>query len=281
MITAPVLLNGSRHPGHHPASGLDEYRGKVTDFLVKGESGKPMSGIYQCDQSSVSYLKWERAEGALLNPEAWFTPEAVGDVWSSISDFSKSTYATGAQDFGKLLPVAMTMPSKETKPWLRFEGKVAIVTGGASGLGRCYALALARLGAAVVVNDLQDPADTVEEIRRAGGQAIAVAASVLQADTIIKQALWIYGHIDILINNAGFLRDKSFTNMDEKTWQAVIDVHLNGTYEMTSSVWPLFVRQSHGRIVNTSSTSGIYGNFGQANYSAAVSLFEIFLPLNF
>ena len=211
----------------------------------------------------------------MLNPDINFIPDAVKDVWTTVADFSRSRYSCGPQDFTRLLLKARAKAGNTTAPWLRFDGKVAIVTGGALGLGRCYSIALAKLGAALVVNDLQDPASTVDEIRRAGGKAIAALGSVLQAHAIVNQALQVYGQVDIVINNAGFLRDKSFANMEEKTWQAVIDVHLNGTFAMTNAVWPHFVRQGYGRIVNTSSTSGIYGNFGQSNYSTAVSLLQI------
>jgi multifunctional beta-oxidation protein len=133
-------------------------------------------------------------------------------------------------------------------------------------------LAFAKLGASVVVNDRADPKPVVDEIHGDGGEATGVIASVEDGATlIVETALHKYGHLDVLINNAGFVRDKSFVNMDEALWDSIIGVHLNGTYQMTKAVWPHFVRQRHGIIVNTTSTSGIYGNFGQANYSTAVS----------
>lgn len=126
------------------------------------------------------------------------------------------------------------------------------------------------MGASVVVNDRADPQNVVDEIQRNGGIAFPVMASVERGDFIVQKAMEKYGHIDILVNNAGFVRDKSFANMDDNLWTSVLDVHLDGTYRMTKAVWPHFMRQRHGSIVNTTSTSGIYGNFGQANYSAAV-----------
>ena len=139
-------------------------------------------------------------------------------------------------------------------------------------LGRCYALAFARLGASVVVNDRENPQAVVDTIRRSGGEATAVVASVEDGAHIVQKALDIYGHIDILVNNAGFVRDKAFVNMDQPLWESILNVHLTGTYQMTKAVWPHFVQQEHGCIVNTTSTSGIYGNFGQSNYSTAVSI---------
>ena len=164
------------------------------------------------------------------------------------------------------------------------DGKVAIVTGAGGGLGRSHALLLAKEGAAVVVNDLGGARDgtgsgnsmadaVVDEIKAAGGKAAANYGSVTDAEAgeaMVKTALDNFGRVDILINNAGILRDKSFKNMDDSMWDAVIDVHLRGTYLVTKAVWKQLLAQAEGgRIINTSSTSGLIGNFGQANYGAA------------
>ena len=163
-----------------------------------------------------------------------------------------------------------------------FEGKVVVITGAGGGLGKAHALEFASRGAKVVVNDLGgagdgtgsgDAADqVVGEIRAAGGEAIANKASVATmegAQSIIDDAVNAFGTVDILVNNAGILRDKSFKNMDMKDWDIVMDVHLNGTGYVTRAAWPIMYEKNYGRIVFTSSTSGIYGNFGQANYGAA------------
>lgn len=139
-------------------------------------------------------------------------------------------------------------------------------------LGRSYALLFAKLGASVVVNDLMNPDDVVQEIQKTGGKAVGNKASAEEGETVVKAAIDAFGRIDILINNAGILRDKAFANMDDDQWDQVIAVHLRGTYKTTKAAWPYFLKQKYGRIVNTTSTSGIYGNFGQANYAAAVSL---------
>lgn len=162
------------------------------------------------------------------------------------------------------------------------DGKVAIVTGAGNGLGRSHAILLAKHGARVVVNDLGgsldgtgsgDAADAVvEEIRAAGGQAIANKASVADRDgakSIIEDAVNEWGTVDIVVNNAGILRDKSFKNMTLDEWDIVINVHLNGTAYVTHYAWPIMYEKNYGRVVFTSSTSGIFGSFGQANYGAA------------
>ena len=163
-----------------------------------------------------------------------------------------------------------------------FEDKVVIVTGAGNGLGRSHALAFAERGAKVVVNDLggsvhgdgaSDAADAVvEEIKSAGGAAIANKASVADRDgakSIVDDALAAFGTIDIVVNNAGILRDKSFKNMTLDEFDLVIDVHLRGSAYVTKFAWPVMYDKNWGRVVFTSSTSGIFGNFGQANYGAA------------
>jgi NAD(P)-dependent dehydrogenase (short-subunit alcohol dehydrogenase family) len=162
---------------------------------------------------------------------------------------------------------------------IRFDNQVAIVTGAGLGLGRSHAVGLAARGAKVVVNDLGGPdgnsetADgVVEEIRAAGGEAIANGANVANYDEVeamVKQTMDTWGRVDILVNNAGILRDKSFAKMPLDDFQAVINVHLNGTFNCTKAVWGIMREQNYGRIVMTTSSSGLYGNFGQTNYGAA------------
>ncbi len=157
---------------------------------------------------------------------------------------------------------------------MSIEGRVAIVTGAGSGLGRQHALFLARKGARVVVNDLaQSAADGVAaEIKKAGGEALAFAASVTDESAVAAmaaRAIGKWGRIDILVNNAGILRDKSFGKMTLEDFRAVLEVHLMGAVICTKAVWETMREQRHGRIVMTTSSSGLYGNFGQANYGAA------------
>jgi NAD(P)-dependent dehydrogenase (short-subunit alcohol dehydrogenase family) len=154
------------------------------------------------------------------------------------------------------------------------DNRVAIVTGSGGGLGRSHALFLARHGAKVVVNDLVQQAadDVAAEITAAGGQAIAIAASVTDEAAVaamVAQVVEQWGRVDILVNNAGILRDKSFAKMTIADFRLVVDVHLMGAAICTKAVWDAMRAQGHGRIVMTTSSSGLYGNFGQANYGAA------------
>jgi NAD(P)-dependent dehydrogenase (short-subunit alcohol dehydrogenase family) len=153
-----------------------------------------------------------------------------------------------------------------------FKGRVAIVTGAGGGLGRCHALALAARGARVVVNDLGSAQAVVDEITAAGGQALASQASVTDmgmVQAMVDEAVATWGRVDILVNNAGILRDKSFAKMDLADFRLVMDVHLMGAVHCCKAVWPHMVAQQYGRIVMTTSSSGLYGNFGQSNYGAA------------
>lgn len=164
-----------------------------------------------------------------------------------------------------------------------FKGRVAIVTGAGGGLGKQHALALAARGAKVLVNDLGGDVHgvggsvsaaqaVVDEIRAAGGEAMANGASVTDFEAVkamVQQAVDAWGRVDILVNNAGILRDKSFAKMELADFKLVMDVHVMGAVHCTKAVWPLMQAQNYGRIVMTTSSSGLYGNFGQANYGAA------------
>ncbi|MER0630278.1 SDR family NAD(P)-dependent oxidoreductase [Pseudomonas aeruginosa] len=166
---------------------------------------------------------------------------------------------------------------------IRFDGRVAIVTGAGNGLGRSHALGLAARGAKVVINDLGGARDgsgassaaaeaVVEEIRAAGGEAFANGANVANYEEVhamVEQARAQWGRVDILVNNAGILRDTTFANGSLVDFWKVVDVHLGGTVNCTKAVWELMREQNYGRVVFTSSASGLYGNFGQANYGTA------------
>ena len=166
---------------------------------------------------------------------------------------------------------------------ISFENQVAIVTGAGGGLGKQHALELGRRGAKVVVNDLGGGVDgeggsgsaaqhVAQQIRDNGGEAIASGANVTNLEEVqamVDATMSEWGRIDILVNNAGILRDKTFVKMELENWHAVIAVHLTGSVNATKCVWPIMVAQQYGRIVMTTSTSGLFGNFGQSNYGAA------------
>jgi len=156
---------------------------------------------------------------------------------------------------------------------ISFDGRVAIVTGAGGGLGREHALALAQRGAKVIVNDLGPGAEAVaQEIQAAGGEALASIGSVTDFEAVqatVQLAMDTWGRVDILVNNAGILRDKSFTKMDLADFKLVVDVHLMGAVNCCKAVWDIMRDQKYGRIVNTTSSSGLFGNFGQSNYGAA------------
>ncbi|HON39729.1 MAG TPA: SDR family oxidoreductase [Deltaproteobacteria bacterium] len=164
-----------------------------------------------------------------------------------------------------------------------FTGRVAIVTGAGAGLGRCHALELAKRGAKVVINDLGGARDgvgsdssaankVVEEIKALGGEAVPNydnVASVEGGANIVKTAVDAFGKVDILINNAGILRDKSFTKMEEENWDAVMNVHLKGAYCVSRPAFEVMRANNYGRIIMTTSGAGLFGNFGQSNYASA------------
>jgi len=166
---------------------------------------------------------------------------------------------------------------------IRFDGRVAIVTGAGNGLGKCHAISLAERGAKVVVNDLGGARDgsggssdaakaVVAEIEAAGGEAIANGANVAdmeQVQAMVNEAMEKWGRVDILVNNAGVLRDKSFSKVEIEDFNFVLDVHLMGSVNCSKAVWSIMREQGFGRIAMTTSSSGMYGNFGQTNYGAA------------
>ena len=177
----------------------------------------------------------------------------------------------------------MSEPKSEPKSELGYDGKVVIITGAGGGLGRQHALLMASRGALVVINDLGGAVDgsgsdkgaaerVVDEIKAAGGEAVADTNSVATPEggtAIVQTALDAYGRVDVVINNAGILRDKAFHNMEPDLMNPVLDVHLKGAFHVTQPAWVVMREQGYGRIVSTSSAAGVFGNFGQTNYGAA------------
>ncbi|RJP94967.1 MAG: SDR family NAD(P)-dependent oxidoreductase [Desulfobacteraceae bacterium] len=211
--------------------------------------------------------------GDPITIQIWKTGDEQA-IWKTINTKTGEEVITnGIFEFGDI-------PKDE----IRFDGQVAVITGAGGGLGRVYALELAKRGAKIVVNDLGSARDgsgggsatpaqkVVDEIKAAGGEAVANYDSVSTpegGENIVKAALEAFGKVDILINNAGILRDKSFTKMDPENWRTVLDVHLNGAYHVSRPAFKVMREKGYGRIVMTTSAAGLYGNFGQTNYSSA------------
>eukprot|EP01094_Clydonella_sp_ATCC50884_P005741 TRINITY_DN146_c0_g1_i1.p1 TRINITY_DN146_c0_g1~~TRINITY_DN146_c0_g1_i1.p1 ORF type:complete len:1053 (+),score=460.20 TRINITY_DN146_c0_g1_i1:365-3160(+) len=262
-----------------------EYVAPLVAFLCNEES-TVNGGLFEVGAGWVSQLRRQRSHGHFFSLKRALTPEDVRANFANIADFSKDTsYPTSPQDSigvimghldqSKSLPAGSVPPVSE-----RFDNKVVVVTGAGGGLGKAYALEFARRGAKVVVNDLgtsttgegagSSPAEKVcEEIRAAGGEAVANFDSVEYGEKIIKTAMDTWGRVDVVINNAGILRDVSFAKMTDREWDLVNQVHLRGSYSVSKAAWNIMREQKFGRIIMTTSAAGIYGNFGQANYSAA------------
>ncbi|KAI0244775.1 hypothetical protein L0F63_002902 [Massospora cicadina] len=245
------------------------------------EGSKENGGIFELGAGQFYKVRYERSEGVLFKADASFVPGAIAAQWKKIIDFSRPQHPTSASetDWISLCEKAKTLAANPTGPDMRYDGQVALVTGAGNGLGRAYALLLSRLGAAVVVNDLGKFKDgsgkdmraadvVVAEIVKAGGKAVANYDSVEFGDRIVDQAIKAFGRVDILVNNAGILRDRSLVKMTDEDWDLVYAVHLKGTYKVTKAAWPHMLKQKYGRIINTASAVGLYGNFGQSNYSA-------------
>jgi multifunctional beta-oxidation protein len=237
--------------------------------VLTHKSNTKTGAIFEAGGGHIAELRWERANGVHLKADETLTPGAVAAKWKDVIDFSNAEHPQGPANALELLKNAGKLPPNPKGEELDFSGKVAIVTGGGAGLGRIYALQLAKRGAKVVINDLVNPDDTVQEIQKLGGQAVGNKADVQNGEAVVKTAIDTWGRVDIVINNAGILRDKAFANMTDDQWDIIHKVHLFGTYSVTKAAWPYMLKQKYGRILNTTSTSGIYGNFGQANYASA------------
>ncbi|RKO85070.1 hypothetical protein BDK51DRAFT_25341, partial [Blyttiomyces helicus] len=246
------------------------------------ESTTENGSIFEVGAGFASKLRWERSKGALFKADATFSPAAVAAKWEQITDFTNADHPESLLDINWIEVLEEALKLKENKAGepLRFDGKVVVVTGAGNGIGRAYAHLFGKFGASVVVNDLggttngvgteNSAADkVVAEIVKAGGKAVANYNSVEDGDKVVETAIKAFGRIDIVVNNAGILRDKSFSRITDADWDLVQRVHLRGTYKVCKAAWPYFLKQKYGRIINTTSAVGLYGNFGQANYSTA------------
>ncbi|CAA7267138.1 unnamed protein product [Cyclocybe aegerita] len=237
--------------------------------------GPDASGkVFELGAGFIAELRWERSNGTVFKTDASFTPSAVKEKWNEVIDFTNPYYPSAVTDVdsqGKLEAAKKLSSNKQSSPPVRFDGQTVVITGAGAGLGRAYALMYGKLGANVVVNDVSEKGANavVEEVVKVGGKAAAAVCSAEDGEKIVQVALEKFGGVHVLIANAGILRDKSFQAMTEQEWDIVLAVHLRGTYKCAKAVWPIFQKQKYGRIVTTCSQVGIYGNFGQANYSTA------------
>ncbi|TFK27206.1 peroxisomal hydratase-dehydrogenase-epimerase [Coprinopsis marcescibilis] len=242
---------------------------------VSHPDGPDASGkVYEVGAGFIAELRWERSDGAIFKTDASFTPSAVKAKWSEVTDFSTPYYpqaVTDVDSVGKLEIAKGLPPNPQAAQEVRYDGQTIIITGAGAGLGRAYALMYGRLGANVVINDLNATAanTVVDEVVKVGGKAVAAICSAEEGEKIVAIALEKFGAVHVLIANAGILRDKSFQAMTKAEWDIVLAVHLRGTYKCAKAVWPVFQKQKYGRLLTTCSQVGIYGNFGQANYATA------------
>lgn len=251
-------------------------------LFLSHESTNVTNSIFELAAGFYSQIRWERSSGQIFTPnEKYLTPEALLSKWIDINDFKsdksfkKIEHPIQLADYNDLITKAKKLPLANEQGSIQIKSlkdKVVVITGAGSGLGKSHAYWFAKYGAKIVVNDINNADKVVKELNSKFNQNIAVADShdiIKQSKLVIDTALNYFGRVDVLVNNAGILRDKSFLKMSEKDWDDVLQVHLYATYSMCKSVWPIFLKQKTGFIINTTSTSGIYGNFGQANYAAA------------
>ncbi|KAI0787929.1 multifunctional beta-oxidation protein [Fomes fomentarius] len=231
--------------------------------------------IFEVGAGFIAEIRWERSKGQFFKTDKTFTPSAVQDKWEQITDFDEGVeHPQTLPDFdikAKIAESSKVESNSQGSPEVRFDGKTVIVTGAASGLGRAYALQYARLGANVVVNDVNEKAANaiVDEITQAGGQAVAAIASAEDGEGIVKIALEKFGGVHVLVANAGVARPSPFEKLSEKDWDEVLAVHLRSTYKSIKALWPIFLKQKYGRIVTLGSQAGLYGLPGLVNYSTA------------
>jgi multifunctional beta-oxidation protein len=226
--------------------------------------------IFEAAAGHYSKIRWERSRGFLARPDENMTAGLLIRNHDKIVDYTNAEHPNGVADSMALLQQTTKLPPNPPNNDVNFKDKVVLVTGAGEGLGRAHAKYFARLGAKVVVNDIKFADKVAQDIKSAGGEATALTMSVEEGQKVVEFVVKTYGRIDILVNNAGILGDKAFMNQTDDLWYPVMSVHLRSTYLITRAAWPYFLKQKYGRVVNTTSTSGVYGNFGQSNYAAAV-----------
>lgn len=227
--------------------------------------------IFEAAAGHYSKIRWERSRGFLARPDDNMTADLILRNHDKILDYTDAEHPNGVADSMAILQKTTNLPPNPSGNEVSFKDKVVLVTGAGEGLGRAYAKFFAKLGGKVVVNDIKFAENVAQDIKSAGGEATALTMSVEEGQKVVEFVVKTYGRIDVVVNNAGILGDKAFMNMTDQLWYPVMSVHLRSTYLIAKAAWPYMLKQKYGRIVNITSTSGVYGNFGQANYAAAVS----------
>ena len=263
----------------------------VAPFMVYlcGDMCKENGSLFEVGGGFGAKMRLERTPGVLIGTTRKISIQTIATQMDSICDFgdasvNKHPDSMNETDWTGLLERAQKLPSvtngaKETNHF-DLKNKIILITGGGAGLGKAYALYFAEQAGIVVVNDLNRRAadEVVEEIKmKYHVDALPCYESVEHGEKIIELIMQKYGRIDVVVNNAGVLRDKSFAKMSDEEWNFVLQTHLHGTFAVCKAAWPIMVKQKFGRIVNTCSAVGLYGNFGQANYSAGKPSFVCFI----
>ena len=249
----------------------------IVAYLTSAENKDVNGEVFEMGAGFYAMLRRQRSHGHVFRTDQTFTPEAVREQLNTILDFDeRPEYPKRITDanYLDLLERAKEAPANaQGDKKIDYKNQTVLVTGAGAGLGRAYAQLFARLGANVVVNDMSEKAAlaVVDEIKSAGGRAAPSVGSVEDGEKRVQDAVDAFGGLHVIVNNAGILRDKSFAGANEKDWNLVMSVHLRGTYKVCKAAWPIFSKQKYGRIINTTSAVGLYGNFGQANYSTAKS----------
>lgn len=252
-----------------------EFVAPLATFLVSPANEEVNGQLFESGAGFMAALRRQRSKGVVFKTDDSFTPAAVRERVDEINDFDNDPEypdkITDANHMEFLERAKAAQPNKQGDEPIKFDGQTVLITGAGAGLGRAYALMFGKLGANVVVNDFaeKNANAVVDEVKKAGGKAAPAVGSVEDGDKIVQAAVDAFGGLHVVINNAGILKDKSFAGVEDKDWQAVVNIHLRGTYKVCKAAWPIFLKQKYGRIVNTTSAVGIYGNFGQANYSTA------------
>ncbi|PIL29783.1 hypothetical protein GSI_07988 [Ganoderma sinense ZZ0214-1] len=299
MVVAPMAASAMTEtimPPEMLANMKPEFVAPFVVAITHPDGADANGRIFEVGAGYIAEIRWERSKGSVFKTDKTFTPSAVQEKWEQITDFDiDPEHPQYLPDFdikAKIAESSKITENPQASQEVRFDGKTVIVTGAGSGLGRAYSLLYARLGANVVVNDVNAHAAEaiVSEITKAGGKAVAAVTSAEDGEGIVKIALDKFGGAHVLVANAGFVRPSAFEKLSEKDWDELLAIHLRSTYkgpaptqcptrygkaetdscdQCSKALWPIFLKQKYGRIVTMGSQGGLYGLPGLVNYSTA------------